>query len=308
MNSAYTYQMHNVRRTWILIFLFTALTSAVFYVFGLYFGNGLFGLIGFGISLIQAAFAYYAGDKIALAAAHAVKVTEEEAPQIHVLIENLSRTAGIPKPEVYISPDPAANAFATGRNPENGKICLNQGILDLLNKQELEGVIAHELSHIKNRDILIMTMTMVMSSTIGFLADISFRMRFFNFADDDSDSMSPLIIGVYIATILLSPFLSMMIQFSISRKREFLADATGAVMTRYPEGLKSALLKLYNSPTPTNHYSSSMNHFYIAPVKQSFGEKINSLFSTHPPLQERIDNLNKMAGYKEDPVIKNLSN
>ena len=296
MASAYTYQLHNLRRTWLLIFLFTGLTGFVFYVFGLYLGNGWFGLFGIVISIVQGFIAYYSGDKIALATARAQEVTPEEAPQIHLLVENLSKVAQIPKPKIYVSPDPAANAFATGRDPEHGKICLNQGLLKLLDKNELEGVIAHELSHIKNRDILVMTVTMVMASVISILADLGIRTRFWGFRDNDSESKSPIIAVMYVATLLLAPLLSLLIQFGISRKREYLADATAVVMTRYPDGLKRALTKLYNSPVPTANYHTSMNHFYIAPVKKTFGEKINGLFSTHPSVQDRIANLDSMGG------------
>jgi heat shock protein HtpX len=301
MSSAYTYQMHNVRRTWLLIIIFTGLTSAVFYVFGAYLGNSWFGIIGLIISLVQALVAYYSGDKIALASAKAVKVTAEQAPRIHNLVENLSKIAGIPTPQIYISPDKAANAFATGRDPQNAKICLNQGILDILSKQELEGVIAHELSHIKNRDILVMTVAMVMASVISFMADLGFRAHFFSFRDDN-ESTSPIIMVVYFLTLIIAPTLSILLQFGISRRREFLADATAVTMTRYPEGLKNALMKLYKSPVPSSNYNTSMNHFYIAPVKQSWNQKISGLFSTHPPLQERITNLNSMGGMKENPI------
>ena len=301
MASAYTYQLHNVQRTWLLIFLFTGLTGFVFYVFGLYLGNGWFGLLGIVISIVQGFIAYYSGDKIALATARAEEVSAEQAPQIHMLVENLSKVAQIPKPKIFISPDRAANAFATGRDPEHGKICLNQGLLKLLDKNELEGVIAHELSHIKNRDILVMTVTMVMASVISILADLGIRTRFWGFRDDDSQSKSPIIAVMYVATLLLAPLLSLLIQFGISRRREYLADATAVVMTRYPAGLKQALTKLYNSPVPTSNYHTSMNHFYIAPVKKSFGEKINGLFSTHPSVQDRIANLDGMAGVREIP-------
>lgn len=299
MASAYTYQLHNVRRTWILIVVFTALTSGVFYVFGAFYGNSLFAVAGLLISLVQAGLAYFVGDKIALATARAQEVGSERAPQIHLLVENLSKIAGISKPKIFISPDKSANAFATGRNPENAKICLNRGILDLLNKAELEGVIAHELAHIKNRDILVMTVTMVMSSVITFLADFGLRMRFFNFNDRDRESTSPIITVLYLLTLFLAPLAATLISLGISRKREFLADATGVVMTRYPDGLKNALQKLYRNPTPTDHYATSMNHFYITPVKKTFGEKINGLFSTHPSLEERIANLNSMGGVRE---------
>lgn len=296
MPSAYTYQNNNNQRTWLLIFLFVGLTSGIFYIVGAFYGNGSFGIIGLVISLFQAFVAYFSGDKIALSTVGAKQVDAQQAPQIHNMVENLSKVADIPKPKIYISPDKSANAFATGRDPEHASICLNQGILAILNKSELEGVIAHELAHIKNRDILVMTVTMVMASAISFIADLGFRSQFWGFRDNDSESKSPIIFIVYMATIILAPLVALLIQSGISRQREFLADATGAVMTRYPDGLKNALIKLHKSPVPSSHYSTSMNHFYITPVKRTFGERVNTLFSTHPPVQDRVRALESMGG------------
>jgi heat shock protein HtpX len=287
--SVYTLQRKNQRNTYLLILLFVGVVSAVFYVFSAYYNNPIFAIFGLGISCFQAFIAYFTGDKIALAVSGGKLVNQKQAPQIHTLVENLSKIAGIPKPKIYISPDKSANAFATGRNPQNASICLNQGILDLLTKSELEGVIAHELAHVKNRDILIMTVTMVLSSVISFIADFGFRLMWWGgSSDSDNDSRSPVVLILYIITILLAPFVAMLIQLSISRKREFQADATAVVFTRYPEGLINALIKLHQSPIPTSHYATSMNHFYIAEPKKSWGEKAQSLFSTHPTVQDRV--------------------
>jgi heat shock protein HtpX len=294
MASAYSQQSSNIRKTWLLMFLFIGLVSAFCFTLALYFNNYGIAVIGIVISLFQAVIAYRFGDKIALHTARAQEVSPEEAPRIHNLVDNLTKIAGIPKPRVFISPDPSPNAFATGRNPKNASICLNQGILDLLNKQELEGVIAHELSHIKNRDILVMTVTMVLASIITVLTDLSFRLAFFGGGRRDNEAKSPIIILLYIITILLAPFVALLIQMAVSRSREYLADASAVVMTRYPQGLVSALQKLYNSPTPAKHYSTSMNHFYISPPKKKFGAKPSSLFSTHPPIEERVKALQKM--------------
>jgi heat shock protein HtpX len=291
--SAYSQQYSNVRKTWLLIFVFVGLISAVFYVVGLYQGSFVWPIIGLIISLFQAFIAYFAGDKIALAVSGAKQVKQEEAPKIFEMIYNLSKIAGIPEPKIYISPDKSANAFATGRNPKNASICLNQGILDILDKNELEGVIAHELSHIKNRDILIMTVTMVLASVISFIADIGFRMIFWGGNNKDNNK-NPVILALYIITILLAPIIATMIQLSISRKREYLADATAVTMTRYPEGLINALQKLYNNPIPSSHYSTAMNHFYIAPPKKSFGQKMAGLLSTHPTIEQRVQALKQM--------------
>jgi heat shock protein HtpX len=292
--SAYSQQSNNVQKTWILIFVFIGLVSGLFYVIGWYQGSWLWPILGFVISISQALIAYYAGDKIALAASGAQEVKYEEAPKIYEMVQNLSKIGGIPTPKIYISPDPSANAFACGRDPEHASICLNQGILDILDKNELEGVIAHELSHVKNRDILIMTVTMVLSSVVSFVADIGFRIMFWGGDRKKSENQNPVLLILYIATIILAPIVAALIQFAVSRQREFLADATAVTFTRYPEGLISALQKLYKSPVPSNHYSTATAHFYIAPPKKSFGQKAAGLFSTHPSIEDRVKALKGM--------------
>jgi heat shock protein HtpX len=292
--SAYSQQSNNVQKTWILIFVFIGLVSGMFYVIGWYQGSWLWPVLGLIISLSQALIAYFAGDKIALAANGAREVEYKEAPKIFEIVQNLSKIAGIPTPKIYISPDPSANAFACGRDPNHASICLNQGILDLLDKNELEGVIAHELSHVKNRDILIMTVTMVLSSVVSFVADIGFRIMFWGGDRKNKENQNPILLILYIATIILAPIVAALIQFAVSRQREFLADATGVTLTRYPEGLISALEKLYQSPTPSTHYSTATSHFFIAPPKKSFGQKASSLFSTHPSIEDRVQALKNM--------------
>lgn len=292
--SAYSQRYNNIRQTWLLIFVFVGLISGIFYVVGLYQGSFIWPVLGLLISLGQAFIAYFFGDKIALAASGAREVKYEEAPKIHEIVQNLSKIADIPIPKIHISPDKSANAFACGRDPNNASICLNQGILDILNKNELEGVIAHELSHIKNRDILVMTVTMVLASVASFVADIGFRVLLWGGNKKDRENQSPVILILYILTIVLAPIVAGLIQMAVSRQREFLADATAVTFTRYPEGLINALQKLYNNPTPSEHYATSMNHFYISPPKKTFGEKVSGLFSTHPKIEERVEALRKM--------------
>lgn len=292
--SAYSYQSQNKRKTIILLFLFVGLVSAIFYGFSAYYNQPFFAALGLVISIIQALLAYYAGGSLAVMSAGGQEISEKEAPQIHLLVENLCRTAGIPKPKIFISPDLSPNAFACGRDPEHANICLNQGILKLLNKNELEGVIAHELSHIKNRDILVMTVTMVLASVISFISDFAFRSMWWGGNNDDSDNKSPIVIIIYIVALVLAPFVALLIQLAISRSRERLADASAVIMTRYPKGLMDALTKLYESPIPTDHYSTATSHFFISPPKKNWGEKTSGLFSTHPPLEERIEALKKL--------------
>ncbi|MBC7472240.1 MAG: M48 family metalloprotease [candidate division SR1 bacterium] len=293
--SAYSYQSHNQRKTIALLFLFVGLVSAIFYGFSTYYNQPFFAILGLVISIGQALVAYYAGGSLAIMSAGGQEISEQEAPQIHIMVENLSKIAGIPKPKIFISPDLSPNAFACGRDPEHANICLNQGILKLLNKNELEGVIAHELSHVKNRDILVMTVTMVLASVISFISDFAFRAMWWGRGDDDSDNKSPIVMVVYIIALVLAPFVALLIQLAISRSRESLADASAVVMTRYPKGLMDALTKLYESPVPTDHYSTATSHFFISPPKKTWGEKTSGLFSTHPPLEERIEALKKLS-------------
>jgi len=294
--SAYSQQVSNIRKTWLLIFVFVGFISALFYLFGAVNNAPGLALVGILLSLSQAAVGYFWGDKIALASARAKEVSYDQAPQIHEMVTNLSKIARIPKPKIFISPDRSANAFACGHNPKNAKVCLNQGLLNLLDKPEIEGVIAHELAHIKNRDILIMTVTMVLASVASFVADIGFRFAFFGRLGrrDNENNTSPLVYILYFLTLILAPIVGALIQMAVSRQREFLADATAVVFTRYPNGLKNALLKLHKSPIPADNYSTAMNHFYISEPKKKFGEKVSNLFNTHPPVTERVAALEKM--------------
>ncbi len=294
MSSAYAISSQNTRKTWVLMFVFIGLVSALFFGLSTYFNQPFLAIIGLIISFGQTLFAYFLGDKMALASAGAQEVSEEQAPQIHEMVGNLARIAGIPKPTIHISPDPSPNAFATGRDHNHAHVCLNQGILNLLTKNELEGVLAHELSHIKNRDILISTVVMALAGVISFITDMAFRMMWWGGGDNDGENKSPIIFLVYIVALVIAPLLSMLIQFAVSRSRERLADSSAVLITRYPKGLMDALTKLYNNPTPTQHYSTATNHFYISPPKQNWGKHVQSLFSTHPPLEERIEALRKM--------------
>jgi len=294
--SAYSQQSRNVTRTWILLFLFVGLVSSLFFGLAFYYNSPILIVIGLVISIGQALVAYYYGDKLAISSAGGKEVSYEQAPRIHETIQNLSKIADIPKPRIFISPDESANAFACGRDPKHASICLNQGLLNLLDRNELEGVIAHELSHIKNRDILVMTVTMVLASVISLIADFGFRAMFWGGMgrNKDDNKQSPILMIIYVIVLILAPIVSTLIQLAVSRQREYLADATAVTMTRYPEGLISALQKLYKSPVPSSHYSTATSHFFIAPPKKSFGEKVNGLMSTHPSIEDRVAALSKM--------------
>ena len=277
------------------MFFFVGFVSALCYGMGIVSRNPSIAVIGLVVSLVQCGVAYWFGDKLALMSSGAKQIAYEDAPKIFEMTQNLSRIAGIPVPKIYISDDPSPNAFACGRNPDNASICLNQGIIDLLDKNELEGVIAHELSHIKNRDILVMTTTMVLSSLITFIADMGIRTVGWGKNSNDEDSPSIFFVIIYVVVLALAPIVSTIITMAVSREREFLADATAITITRYPQGLSNALLKLHNDPTPSEHYSTATNHFYISEPKRSFGDKVQSWFSTHPPVQERVEALSKMG-------------
>jgi heat shock protein HtpX len=298
MTSAYSQQHQNVQRTWILMFLFVGLVSALFYIVSAVTRNPFWAFIGLFVSLAQAIGGYFFGDKLALSSAGAKEINYDQNPQLFEMVQNLAKVAGIPTPKVFISPDPSPNAFACGRDPKHANVCFNQGILDVLDKNELEGVTAHELSHIKNRDILVMTVTMVMASIIGFVCDAGMRMVMWggmSGGDEDNSGPNPVVMIFFVISMLAMPFLAMLIQMGVSRQREFLADASGAVLTRYPQGLASALQKLNDNPVPTQNYSTAMAHFYISEPKREWGKTVKNMFSTHPALEDRIEALNKMG-------------
>lgn len=298
MASAFTIQRSNQTKTLFIITTFTLLTVGFFYVLGRFFNNPIFTAIGLILGIGQPLLGYFYGDKMALGLARAKEIAYETNPQLHEMVENLARIAGVPKPKIFLSPDPSPNAFATGRNPSRASIAFNQGILDLLSKQELEGVAAHELSHIKNRDTLIMTVAAILASVIGFLADWGGRMAFFGGGSDDSQDRGWGGTALFFVAIFLTPFISFLLQMSISRSREYVADATAVTYTRNADGLKNALLKLHKNPTPSTTAHSFTNHMYISEPRMNWGEKVSGLFSTHPPVAQRVKNLEEMGGQK----------
>lgn len=231
-------------------------------------------------------FSYFAGDKVALMSSGAIAIEKKDNPYVYRMVENLSITAGIPMPKVYIIQDAAMNAFATGRDPQHASIALTTGIIGRLENEELEGVIAHELSHIKNYDIRLMMIVVVLIGTVGILSDWLLRSFFWGRSNNDNRSGGNaifLVVGLVFA--ILSPLIAQLIKFAISRKREFLADASGVLLTRYPEGLASALEKISQGPN-LKRASSATAHLYISnPFKKG---SFSRLFSTHPPIEERI--------------------
>lgn len=283
----------NKRKSLLLMLLFILVIVGLAWVFStIYGGNADMVVIAIifasGMSLIS----FFAGDKIALATAGAKAITKQENPYVYRLVENLSITAGIPTPKIHIINEPQMNAFATGRDPQHSSIALTTGLIAGLNNEELEGVIAHELSHIKNYDIRLMMVVIVCIGVITLMSDWMMR-SFLWRGNRDSDNKANgilMIIGLVLA--ILSPLFAQLIQLAVSRKREFLADASGALLTRYPEGLASALEKIGQQTIPLRHVNSATNHLYIAsPLR---GENIKKLFSTHPPIAERVKALRSM--------------
>ncbi len=290
MATLYTHQDENVRKTWFLMIMF--LVFVIFVGWGLSFSFNnpviLYGAIVF--SLVMNFSSYWYSDKIALKISGAKKAERSQFKDLLNIVENLSITAGLPAPKVYIINDNSPNAFATGRNSENAAVAVTTGLLNLLDRSELEGVIAHELSHIGNRDILLSTVVVVLVGFVALLSDFFLRWSFWGGGNRNNDSgggnarIIMLVAGVVLA--ILAPIAVKLIQLAISRKREFLADASGALLTRYPEGLASALEKISKSSIPLKRANKATAHMYISnPLK---GKKVSKFFATHPPAEERI--------------------
>lgn len=290
----------NKMRTWVIMILFTVFITTVVYVYAKAVGSGL-SLAGFALILsgIMSFTSYYYSDKVILGMSKAQAVQKKDNPTLYRIVENLAIGNGIPTPKVYVIDDSAPNAFATGRDPNHAVVCVTTGILEKLNKAELEGVIAHELSHVKNFDIRLMSIVVVLVGLVTLLADFFMRSLWWGGSRrDDRGSSSTqgifLLVGIILA--ILSPIIATLIQLAISRKREFLADASGALLTRYPEGLASALEKIAKDKEPLEVANNATAHLFIAnPFK---GKEVTNwfagLFNTHPPIEERIRILRSM--------------
>lgn len=253
-------------------------------------------------SIGYALLSFYFSSNITLAISGAKPVESKDNPELYRLVENLAITAGLPTPKIYVIADSAPNAFATGRNPEKAVIVFTTGILQKLNKTELEGVVAHELSHIGNYDIRLMTLVVVLVGILTLLADFLLRMSFFGRGGRSREGGGQvqavfLLVGLILA--ILSPIIATLIQLAISRKREYLADASGVLLTRYPEGLATALQKIAADREPLEAANKATAHLYISNPLKNHHDRIGwfaSLFNTHPPVEERIKRLRQMAG------------
>jgi heat shock protein HtpX len=279
---------------WVKTFFWMTIMTLVLVVGGsLLFGQtGL--LLGLGLALAMNGTAYFFGDKLALAAAQAHEVSPAEAPMLHALADRLATQYRVPRPRVYVSPDPSPNAFATGRNPSHASIAVNQGLLQILDQEELYGVLAHEFAHVRNRDILISTIVAVLAGAITVLAQIG-QLGLFWGGGRDEENQNPLgLIGVLLF-VILGPLAAMLIQLAISRSREYEADHTGAEVSHDPLALARALRKLERASqvVPSQTAQPAFAHLYLVnPLK---GRSFGSLFSTHPPLEERVRRLEQMA-------------
>lgn len=286
----------NKRKTVLIMAFFMAFLAGLLWIFDKYIGGSptVFygGLIG---ALIYVVISYYSGSSVALAVNGAKEIESKDNPRLWRIIENLAITDGLPMPRVFIITDPAPNAFATGRDPKHSAVCATSGILDLMDDTELQGVFAHELSHIKNYDIRVSMVAFAMTAVISLLADVMLRLTFFRSNNNERENNQIfLILGIVAA--IVAPLVATLIQLAISRQREYLADASGALTTRYPEGLASALEKLENTSTSMRRQNTATAHlFFASPLKKG---SITGLFSTHPPLADRIARLRAMIGAK----------
>lgn len=285
-----------------MIGAFLVLVIALGWVFSIALDSEIILPIAVFFSIIQAFTSYYYSDKIALGISRAREVPRRgDYLTLHREIENLCITAGLPKPKVYVINDPAPNAFATGRDPEHAAIAVTTGLLKELNKTELEGVLAHELSHIGNYDIRVMTIVVVLVGVVSLLADFFLRSLWWggNRRSRDNNGGNQYMLLVAIVAAILAPIAATIIQLAVSRKREYLADATGSLLTRYPEGLARALEKISKTPHTLKHRSSATNHLYIENPLTEKEEKQSwfvTIFSTHPPVADRIKKLRAMIG------------
>ena len=275
--------------------VFLVLVVAIGWVASYYYNSAAILYVAIAIALGMNIWAYWFSDKIAIAQAHAQLADETQYKELHRIVENLAITAGLPKPRVYIINDPAPNAFSTGRDKNHAAIAVTTGLLDMMDGNELQGVIAHELSHVGNRDILVMTAAIVLVGVISLLANIFLRVSMFGgFGGGNNRNNSNVIILIFgFIAIILAPIAATLIELAISRRREYLADASGALLTRYPEGLESALRKLGSYEAPMKTASTTTAHMYISNPfgAHPAGKWIQNLFSTHPPIEKRIEAL-----------------
>jgi heat shock protein HtpX len=283
----------NKRKTWLILALFVVIIGILGWIASNLYGQPYFLYLALIVGGVYALIQYFAAAKLALAMNGAKEVTKKDAPRLYRTVENLSIATGMPMPKVYMIDDPAPNAFATGRDPKHAVVAATTGLLDIMDDTELEAVMAHEMGHVRNYDIRVMMIVFGLVSAIGFIADM--LLHFFWFRDSDDESPNPLFFVLAIVAAIAAPFIAMLVQLAVSRRREYLADSTGALTTRYPEGLARALEKLRDHGTVMKKQNTATAHlFFASPLK---GKSLMKLFSTHPPLEDRIARLRKMDSH-----------
>ena len=295
----------NRRKTILLIVGAIVLLGAVGYVLGLWYGSGPAGLVGaVALALVLSLGSFFGGDRLVLASTRAKEVTPQDQPRLHNIVEGLSIAAGIPKPRVYVIPEQAPNAFATGRNPEHASIAVTEGLLSTMNRVELEGVIGHELAHVVDRDILVGTVVATLVGAVILISEFFMRswwwggVRGRRGGDRGGGGIEAIIFAVGLVLLILAPIIGQIVRLAVSRQREFLADAQGALLTRYPPGLASALRKIgAASGIPMRSANNATAHLWLNQPSRIQGEgmgPLEKLFSTHPPIEERIRRLEEM--------------
>ena len=287
----------NKRRTVYLFFFFAVFLIAIGWAFSYIYDSQIILVIAVLIAIFQSWFSYYFADSVSLAVSGAKEASESQFQELHHIVENLAITSGLPKPKVYVINDPSPNAFATGRNPKHASVAVTTGLLQVMEKRELEGVLAHELSHVGNYDILVMTVTVTLVGSIVLLSDIFMRSLWFRGRDSNNRDGGGYLIIIGIVLAILAPIFAKLIELAISRKREYLADASGSLLTRFPEGLASALEKIEKYEQPMKRVNRATAHLYINEPfgvddrKQSW---LTTIVSTHPPIFDRIKKLREM--------------
>lgn len=287
----------NKRLTWILLAMFVVVIIILGGTFGVMLNEPSLGL-GFagGLTIVMGLVGWFKGDAVALAASGAKEINKSQYPDLWNIIDNLAITDGLPTPKIYVIDDPAPNAFATGRDPAHASVAVTTGLLSIMDRSELEGVMAHELSHIKNYDIRVMTIVVVLVGSILMLSDIIVRSSFSKHNDQRKNNSMPIVLIIGTVLAALSPLFSQLIKLAISRQREYLADASGALATRYPEGLASALEKIAALDQPLKNANHATAHLFLAnPFDPHVTKRYEIMFSTHPPLEERIKRLRSMG-------------
>jgi heat shock protein HtpX len=295
----------NRRKTILLIVGAIVLLGAVGYALGLWYGSGPAGLVGaVALALVLSLGSFFGGDRLVLASTRAREVTPQDQPRLHNIVEGLSIAAGIPKPRVYVIPEQAPNAFATGRNPEHASIAVTEGLLSTMNRVELEGVIGHELAHVVDRDILVGTVVATLVGAVILISEFFMRswwwggVRGRRGGDRGGGGIEAIIFAIGLVLLILAPIIAQIVRLAVSRQREFLADAQGALLTRYPPGLASALRKIgAASGIPMRSANNATAHLWLNQPSRIQGDgmgPLEKLFSTHPPIEERIRRLEEM--------------